>query len=79
MAASACSIIGSISAMRPRTPEGTSMAAYFSPFLGSSGVMFMGGESRLALVTFFRTSDMSASGSWPKRSTRSASIRLLGG
>jgi hypothetical protein len=31
--------------MRPRTPEGTSTAAHFSPFFGSSGVIWRGGLS----------------------------------
>ena len=45
IAASASSIKGPIIDILPRTPEGTSIAAYLRPLIGSSSVIFIGGES----------------------------------
>src|SRR5659263_235840 len=79
MAASASSIRGSSSAIRPRTPEGTSTAAYLSPLFGSSGVTFIGGLSIPTSLIFWRMTRISVSGSWPNRATKSANIRLFDG
>src|ERR1035437_1007295 len=77
--ASASSIRGPIRAILPLTPGGTSIAAYRSPNLGSSGVIFRGGESKLIFVTFSLIWFMMTRGLCPKRSTRSAKIRLFTG
>ena len=52
IAASASSIIGPNNDILPLTPDGTSIAAYFSPFIGSSSVMLNGGASISGDVTF---------------------------
>ncbi len=65
MAASASSIRGPWMAIRPRTPLGTSTAAHFRPFFGSSGVIWRGGESKPAVWTRSRIPMEAPRGSWP--------------
>jgi hypothetical protein len=79
IAASASSIRGPTRAILPLTPAGTSIAAYRSPNFGSSGVTFIGGESRPILVTFSLIWLIMVRGLCPKRSTRSDRIRLFTG
>lgn len=79
IAASASSIKGPNMAILPLTPDGTSIAAYLSPFIGSSSVMLNGGESISGSITFFLISFCNARASCPFLSTKSASINELGG